>query len=92
MNGKKLQKWVKDPKKGWEIARKPIPGRCGSISDRTQKPIFHDFGDFGDFDDFEHFFDNFHNDPTKRAAENGVVGGLHESRTFKIGKNVFRYP
>ena len=49
--------------------------------------ILHDFGDFGDFDDFEHFFDDFHNDPTKWAAENG---GLHESKIFKIGKNVFK--
>ena len=46
---KKLQKWAKDPKKGWQSARKPIPGHCGSISDRTQKAIFRDFGDFGDF-------------------------------------------
>ena len=56
---KKLQKWAKDPKKGWQSARKLIPGHCGSISDRTQKAIFRDFGDFGDFWRFLTIFDNF---------------------------------
>ena len=56
------------------------------------KTDFHDFGDFGDFGDFEIFFHIFHNDPTKRAAENRVVGGRHESKIFKIGKNVLRCP
>ncbi len=39
------------------------------------------------------FLTIFHNDPTTRGAENGVVGGVDESKIFKIGKNVFKkYP